>query len=99
MADTAMARGDYLNAVRYAVSASAAPKGHEEIRCDAYLTLAHATLAMELPGEALSFAVGAHLTARWARDSEREERASAVVALIMAHHPNLGEDRIVSIQH
>lgn len=98
-ADAAMARGDYLNAIRLALRAASAPENLQGIRCDAYLTLAQASLALEMPEEALSFAVGAHLSACWARDAEREDRASSLVALVMAEHPNLGDEPIASTQH
>lgn len=91
-ASGAISRRDYLSAVQYAMKAAHVARGSDEIRCDAYLLLALTTLEMDLPTEALSYAVGAHLAARWSRDLAREERAEAMIAMIVAQHPHLGEE-------
>jgi hypothetical protein len=91
-ANGAISRRDYLSAVQYAMKAAHVSRGSELIRCDAYLLLALTTLEMELPREALAYAVGAHFAARRSRDPAREERAEAMIAMVVAQHPYLGEE-------
>lgn len=88
----AISRGQYANAVQYALRAAAAPRDEQHIRCEAYMVLAMAALELNMPEDALMFAIGAHLTACWAHDPVREEKAASLVALVCAQHPELGEE-------
>lgn len=88
-ANGAISRRDYLSAIQYATKAAHVSRGSDQVRCDAYLLLALTTLEMDLPIEALAYAVGAHLAARWLRDAAREERAEAMIAMVVAQHPDL----------
>lgn len=87
----AMSRRDYLSAIQFGLLAAGVPQGYEEIRCDAYMLLALSSLELGSPEDALSFAVGAHLAARWSGDEEREERAASIVSLVVAHLPQADE--------
>jgi hypothetical protein len=92
-ASGAISRRDYLTALQFGLRAAKVPKGYEHVRCDAYLLLALTTLELGVPEDALAFAVGAHLAACWARDTEREQKASSVVGLVIANNPHLGRDQ------
>lgn len=95
----AMTRGDYLSAVQFALRAVDAPREQPHVRCDAYMVLALTTLEMGLPEEALAYAVGAHLAARWAGDDGREEKAASLVALVVAQYPGVGTDAVNGQHH
>lgn len=88
----AISRRDYLTALQFGLRAANVPKGYEHVRCDAYMLLALTTMELGVPEDALAFAVGAHLAACWAHDSDREQKASSVVGLVIAHHPQLGPE-------
>ncbi|MDB4897099.1 MAG: hypothetical protein JWN15_3361 [Firmicutes bacterium] len=92
-ASGAISRRDYLTALQFGLRAAKVPRGYEHVRCDAYLLLAITTLELGVPEDALAFAVGAHLAACWARDTEREQKASSVVGLVIANNPHLGPDQ------
>lgn len=87
----AMSRRDYLSAMQYGLLAAGVPRGHEQIRCDAYMLLALTSLELGSPEDALAFAVGAHLAARWSSDEMREEKAASIVSLVVAQSPRLAE--------
>lgn len=98
-ASGAVARGDFLGAIQLALRAAEVPRGQEQVRCDAYMLLALTNLEIGLGEHALAFAVGAHLAARWLRDDAREERASAMVSMVITRHPNLSADNTFSSFH
>lgn len=97
MATGAMTRRDYLTAMQFGLRAASVPKGQEDVRCDAYLLLALTSLELGLGEDALSFAVGAHLTAVWAGDCEREARAASIVSLVVTQYPRLSADDTLEI--
>lgn len=92
-AQEAANRRDYLSLFQNAMRAMRQPNGERAARCEAQMLLAQAALVMNLPEEALAFAVGAHLDAAACGGSELEERAGAVVARVIALHPHLREER------
>jgi len=92
VASSAMSRGDYLTAIAFARRASALPNGQASLRCDAYMLLALTSLELGLAEDALAFAVGAHLASYRVQCAEREQRAASIVAVVVSHHPHLGED-------
>lgn len=92
----AMSRGDWLSALRFARRAAGVPKGMEVIRCDAYMLLALTSLELELAEDALAFAIGASLSATRSGDEPRQGRAAAIVDLVVARYPWLGEHSPIS---
>lgn len=89
LAGAALSRRDFLAAMQYGLRAVHAPLAQPRHRCDAYLVLALSSLELGAPVDALAYAIGAHLAACRAGDEEREGQASSVVAVVMAHFPQL----------
>lgn len=98
-ADGALSRGDYLAALQFALRAAEVPRGREAVRSDAYMLLALSSMELEMPEDALAFAVGASLSATWAGDEERQQRATAMVELVLARFPFLREDESSLLRH
>lgn len=94
MAHGAVSRRDFLSALQFGLRAAHVPHGVDDLRCDALLLLTLVSLELGAGEDALAFGVGAHLLACRAQDQGREERAAALVAMVIAHHPHLGEDSI-----
>ncbi len=90
-ASGALSRGDYLTAMQFGLWAAGASGQELRTRCDAYLVLAITSLELGAPEDALSYAVGAHLMACQAEDEPREGQAAALVAVVVAHYPHLGD--------
>ena len=93
----AMSRRDYLSAMQYGLLAAGVPRGHDQIRCDAYMLLALTSLELGSPEDALAFAVGAHLAARWSGDEVREQKASSIVSLVMTQIPVTANSKVDKI--
>ncbi|HLN62401.1 MAG TPA: hypothetical protein VK464_12690 [Symbiobacteriaceae bacterium] len=91
LASGALSRGDYLTALQFGLWAAGTSGQELQTRCDAYLVLAITSLELGAPEDALGYAVGAHLMACQAEDEPREGQAAALVAVIVAHYPHLGE--------
>lgn len=90
-ATAAASRGDYLSAMQYGLRAAGAPRDQAGLRCDAQMLLAIICQELDDPEAALAYGVGAHLAACRHGDEERSEKAEAIVAMIVAHHPHLCE--------
>lgn len=91
LAAAAASRGDYLSAMQYGLRAVSAPRGQAGLRCDAQMLLAIVSLQLGDGPAALAYGVGAHLAACYAGDEQREEKAAAIVATVIAQHPYVGE--------
>jgi hypothetical protein len=89
----AVARQDWVTAHQFGLKAFRFSGATPAERCEARRLLALTSLQVGLKEEALSHAVGAHLIACVIGDSIQEREAASLVALILAHHPELGEDR------
>ncbi|MDF2628601.1 MAG: hypothetical protein K0R39_2432 [Symbiobacteriaceae bacterium] len=97
LATAAVSRGDYLSAWQYGLRAAGAPTDRHEVRCDAHMVLATTSLQLGDDEVALAYAVGAHLEACRIGDHLREEKASAIVAMVVAQHPHLRDDKPESL--
>lgn len=88
----AAARQDWLTTHQFGLKAFCAPTATAAERCEARRLLAFSSLQVGLVEDALSHAVGAHLLATVLGDSAAEREAVALVGVIMAEHPHLGEE-------
>jgi hypothetical protein len=91
-ASGALSRRDYLTAMQLGRRAAAAPAAAAHLRADAYLVLAMSSLNLEAPQDALAYAVGACLVACRSGDDLREERAAAMISLVVAQYPYLATE-------
>lgn len=98
LATAAVTRGDYLSAMQYGLRAAGAPPERHELRCDAQMVLAATSLQLGDDEAALAYAVGAYLEACRLGDHLREERASALLAMVVAQHPHLKDDKAESLR-
>lgn len=88
----AAARQDWLTTHQFGLKAFCAPASTPVERCEARRLLALSSLQVGLVEDALSHAVGAHLLATVLGDVNAEREAVALVGLIMAEYPDLGEE-------
>lgn len=91
LAEAAISRRDYLSAMQYGLRAAGAPPEETGLRCDAQMLLAIAALELGDGETALAYGVGAHLAACYVHDAEREQRAEAIVAMVVAQYSYLSD--------
>lgn len=91
-AAAAVSRRDYLSAMQYGLRAAGAPRDQAALRCDAQMLLAIISLELGDEEAALAYAVGAHLGACRLGDSDRTQRAEAIVTMVLAQCPHLVEN-------
>jgi len=97
LAEAAVSRRDYLSAMQYGLRAAGAPPEETGLRCDAQMLLAIVSLELGDGETALTYGVGAHLAACYGGDADREQKAEAIVAMIVAQYSYLSDIHTVML--